>query len=120
MVNGQSDIGLDIPCKYYLDAKAKAAPINMVFPVEGGISIPRNAAMFKQAKNPNAARLFVAWLFTEEGQKSIVTSGLQGTMPGARAVEGTPPGMQLHPIDWMTLKSQYNGYLTTFQKIFKQ
>ncbi|MCZ4256614.1 extracellular solute-binding protein [Sulfitobacter sp. G21635-S1] len=120
VVNGQSDIGLDIPFHYYVEAKAKGAPIEMVFPAEGGISIPRNVGIFEGAKNINAAKLFVAWMFTLEAQAAIAQSGLQGTMPGAPGVDGTPEGLTLHAIDWKTLQENYGGYLTMFQEVFSQ
>lgn len=120
VVNGQSDIGLDLPYHYFLEAKAKGAPISMVFPKEGAISIPRNVAIFEGAKNVNAAKLFSAWLFTPEGQKDIALSGLQGTMPGAPMVEGTPADLVIHAIDWKTLKERYGDYLKMFQEVFKQ
>ena len=120
VVNGQSDVGLDIPFHYYIEAKAKGAPIEMVFPAEGGISIPRNVGILEGAKNINAAKLFEAWLFTPDAQAAIATSGLQGTMPGAPAVEGTPEGLELHAIDWKTLQENYGDYLTMFQEVFAQ
>jgi iron(III) transport system substrate-binding protein len=118
VVNGQSDIGLDIPFHYFMEAKAKGAPIEMIFPAEGGTSIPRNVGILEGAKNINSAKLFEAWLFTPEGQAAIAQSGLQGTMPGAPAVKGTPEGLKLHPIDWKTLQDKYGDYLAMFQEVF--
>jgi iron(III) transport system substrate-binding protein len=118
VINGQSDIGLDIPYHYFLGAKAKGAPITMIFPKEGVISIPRNVAIFKGAKNGNAAMLFEAWLFTPEAQKDVALSGLQGTMPGAPKVDGTPDNLVIHAIDWKTLKDHYSEYIKMYQEVF--
>ena len=36
----------------------------------------------------SAAKLFIAWLYSEDGQASVANTGIQGTMPDAPRVEG--------------------------------
>lgn len=60
-----------------LQHKDKGAPIELVYPVEGAPIINSPNAIFKAAPNPNAARLFQAWMFSAEGQQRLVDLAAQ-------------------------------------------
>src|SRR5262249_34562686 len=49
--------------------KAKGAPIAFVFPKEGVSAIGEPVAILKSTKNPAAARAFVAFLLSRDGQE---------------------------------------------------
>ncbi|NLH83171.1 MAG: extracellular solute-binding protein, partial [Phyllobacteriaceae bacterium] len=68
--------------------KAKGAPIDFVFPEEGVSAVTEPVAILKTAKNPEAARAFVDFLLSPEGQALEVK---QGYIP-ARAGVALPPG----------------------------
>ena len=55
-----------------LQLKAKGEPIELVMPSEGAPIVNSPNALFKQAANPNAARLFYNWFGTAEGQEKLV------------------------------------------------
>ena len=60
-----------------LAAKDKGAPVEAVYPEEGAPIVNSPNVLFKAAPNPNAARLLLAWMFSAEGQKTLVDiSGL--------------------------------------------
>ena len=60
-----------------LAAKDKGAPVEAVYAEEGAPIVNSPNALFKAAPNPNAARLLLAWMFSAEGQKTLVDiSGL--------------------------------------------
>ena len=61
--------------------KAKGAPVEFVFPKEGVSAVTEPVAILSTAKNPEAAKAFVNFLLSEEGQKVAVEAGLY---PGAR------------------------------------
>jgi iron(III) transport system substrate-binding protein len=48
------------------------APIEAVFPPEGVPIIPYSEGIPKSAKNPNAARLFINWRLSQEGQAFLI------------------------------------------------
>jgi iron(III) transport system substrate-binding protein len=58
-----------------LRAKARGAPLALVYPSEGTPLIIGNAAVMKNAPHPNAARLFIEFLFSREGQQFLVDNG---------------------------------------------
>ena len=68
--------------------KAKGAPVEFVFPREGVSAVTEPVAILSTAKNPDAAKVFVDFLVSKEGQELAVT---QGYIP-ARADAGLPAG----------------------------
>lgn len=68
--------------------KAKGAPVEFVFPEEGVTAVTEPVAILSTAANPEAAKAFVDFLISEEGQKLAVE---QGYIP-ARADAGLPEG----------------------------
>ncbi|GHC63833.1 ABC transporter substrate-binding protein [Limoniibacter endophyticus] len=68
--------------------KAKGAPVEFVFPKEGVSAVTEPVAILKTAKNPEAAKAFVDFILSKEGQELAVS---QGYIP-ARADAGLPAG----------------------------
>ena len=68
--------------------KAKGAPVEFVFPTEGVSAVTEPVAILSTARNPEAAKAFVNFLLSEEGQTLAVE---QGYIP-ARADAGLPEG----------------------------
>lgn len=52
--------------------KSEGAPINATFPPEGVPIIPFAAGIPKTAQHPNAAKLFLNWCLSEEGQAFMI------------------------------------------------
>jgi iron(III) transport system substrate-binding protein len=55
--------------------KQKGAPVAFVFPKEGVSAIGEPVAILKATKNPEAARAFVAFLLSKEGQELALKQG---------------------------------------------
>ena len=68
--------------------KAKGAPVEFVFPKEGVSAVTEPVAILSTAKNPEAAKAFVDFLVSKEGQEVAVS---QGYIP-VRADAGLPVG----------------------------
>jgi iron(III) transport system substrate-binding protein len=66
--------------------KAKGAPIDYVFPKSGTWSIERSAMIFKEVPHPNAARVLLDFMMSQEGQQVLNTN---------RAGYTVAPGMKL-------------------------
>lgn len=65
--------------------KARKAPIEIVYPTEGTPLVIGPSGVMKNAKNPNAARLFHAWTFSQEAQQLAVdVGGLRSFHPGVK------------------------------------
>jgi iron(III) transport system substrate-binding protein len=55
--------------------KAQGAPVAIVYPSEGTPLVSGSAGVMKDAPHPNAARLFLSFLFSREGQQLLVEQG---------------------------------------------
>ena len=65
-----------------LQGKEKGDPIEIVYPVEGTPLIVGPNAIFKNAPNPNAARLLQSYMFSAEGQQVMIdTAGMHSVHP---------------------------------------
>ena len=71
-----------------LNAKAKGSPVDFVFPAEGVTAVTEPVAILKTARNVEAARAFVDFILSAEGQALAVR---QGYLPARKDV-APPPG----------------------------
>ena len=70
--------------------KAKGAPVAFVFPKEGVSAIGEPVAILKSTKNPGAARAFVAFLLSKEGQDLALKQGYIPAHPQVALPAGFP------------------------------
>ncbi len=76
--------------------KARNAPIEIVYPAEGTPLVIGPSGIMKNAKNPNAAKLFHAWSFSLEAQQLAVDiGGLRSFHPGVKEPAGRKPMSQI-------------------------
>jgi iron(III) transport system substrate-binding protein len=79
--------------------KEKGSPVDIVYPSEGTPMIVGPNAIFKNAPNPNAARLFQSYCFTPEAQQLIVeVGGLRSVHPQVKEKAGRTP---IKEVKWM-------------------
>ena len=82
-----------------LQLKESGQPIEIVYPTEGTPLIVGPNAIFKNAPNPNAARLLQSYMFTPECQQLIIDVGaLRSVHPQAKEKAG-PQAVQGHQGD---------------------
>ncbi|MFM9848279.1 MAG: extracellular solute-binding protein [Hyphomicrobiaceae bacterium] len=67
----------------------RGAPLEIIYPVEGTPLITGPSAVLKRAPNPNAAKLFHLWSFTQEAQQVMVDVG---ALRSAHALVKDRPG----------------------------
>jgi iron(III) transport system substrate-binding protein len=70
--------------------KQKGAPVGFVFPREGVSAIGEPVAILKSTKNPDAARAFVAFLLSPEGQELALKQGYMPAHPQVALPAGFP------------------------------
>ena len=75
-----------------LQLKEDGKPVEIVYPTEGTPMAVGPNAIFKNAPNPNAARLLQSYMFTTECQQLIIDVGaLRSVHPGAKEKAGRKP-----------------------------
>lgn len=70
--------------------KRDGAPIEIFFPPEGVPLVPYASGIPKTAANPNAARLYLDWMLSEEGQIHSIRD--QGNLTSMKVPPYKPPG----------------------------
>ncbi|SLN75078.1 ABC transporter substrate-binding protein [Roseisalinus antarcticus] len=71
--------------------KADGAPVEFVFPSEGVSAVTEPVAILSTAQNPDAARAFVDFLISVEGQELAVSQGYLPAHPDVAPPAGFPP-----------------------------
>jgi iron(III) transport system substrate-binding protein len=70
--------------------KRDGAPIDFVFPAEGVSAVTEPVAILSTAKNPPAAKAFVDFLLSPEGQQLAADQGYLPAHPAITPPEGFP------------------------------
>lgn len=70
--------------------KAKGAPVEFVFPKEGVSAVTEPVAILASAKNTEAAKAFIDFILSEDGQKLAVSQGYIPARPDAGMPAGYP------------------------------
>ncbi len=92
VVSGERPIMSDGTEYNVLLLKASGAPIEVVYPSEGTPLVIGPSGVMKNAPNPNAARLFHIWSFTQEAQQKMVDIGqLRSAHPAVKEPAGRKP-----------------------------
>lgn len=96
VATGQYAVQPFYPMAFYLRDKAKNAPVEFVFPTEGGVHLsPHYLGVINGAPNPDAAKLLMAWLFSPEAQDAAAEVGYYPLVPGHAGPDGLPPADEL-------------------------
>lgn len=102
-------------------AMADGAPIDYVWPAEGAAFIPSPIAIFKSSDNPEAAKFFVDYVISVDGQKTLVELG---SFIPVRADVDPPPGtpsldeITRLPVDWEWIANNQEQIKENFNAIF--
>jgi len=100
--------------------KAKGAPVEFVFPAEGVSAVTEPVGILKTAKNVDAAKKFVDFLLSEEGQKTAVKMGYIPARNGVALPEGYPARetIKVLPVNAADAVKNSDADLKTFSGIF--
>ncbi len=70
--------------------KAKGAPVEFVFPSEGVSAVSEPVAILKTTRNPEAAKAFIDFLLSKEGQELALKQGYVAAHPDVALPAGYP------------------------------
>lgn len=102
--------------------KAKGAPVEFVFPKEGVSAVSEPVAILKTSKNPNAARAFIDFVLSKDGQELALKQGYIPAHPGVALPAGYPDRAQIRllPFDAAKTLAGQNTIRKEFADIFGQ
>ena len=97
--------------------KKDGAPIDWV-PADPIIGLTFGLGLVKDAPHPNAARLFIDFLLSREGQEILAAVGYYAPRTDVLSplMKQAPPKMKVVPLPMM-LATRYNEYFQTYRKV---
>ncbi len=103
-----------------LAAKKQGSPVGFVFPKEGVPVVTEPVAILKTAKNPAAARAFVAFLLSVRGQELAARQGFLPARRGIAPPPSYPPMSEIHllPLDIATVLAHRRAIEENFSDAF--
>ena len=96
VANGEKAYGVLVDFMAF-NAKAKGSPIDFIFPAEGLPAVTEPVAILKTTQNAAAARAFVDFILSDEGQKLAVVDGIHPRQAERRHAGVVPGGGQDPP-----------------------
>jgi iron(III) transport system substrate-binding protein len=119
VANGEKAYGVLVDFMAF-NAKAKGSPIDFVFPAEGLPAVTEPVAMLKTAQNPAAARAFVDFILSDEGQKLAASMGYIPAKASVGMPSWYPAGakIKLMPTDIAKVVHSNSDNLKRFAELF--
>ena len=102
------------------NARAKGSPIEFVFPAEGLPAVTEPVAILKTTQNPEAARAFVDFILSDDGQKLAASMGYIPARQSVGMPAWYPAGVKIHlmPIDTAKIVQTNSANLKRFAELF--
>ena len=117
----QVGIGLDYGIR---KMNAKGSPIQFVYPKSGTVTWASPIAIFKDSEHQDAAKKFVDFVLSPEGQKFLITEYIVSVNPKVASPKGAPPLMEILssalPVDWGYLVKNREELLKKWSKLMEE
>jgi iron(III) transport system substrate-binding protein len=97
-------------------AEKSGSPITVSWPKPGAVAIYGPIAVSKAAKNAGAARDFIGYVTSREGQTVIGSAGSYPTLPGVAGPTKPADAPIVYP-DWKAVASHKAALLRDYGKI---
>jgi len=119
VANGEKSVGILVDFMAF-NAKAKGSPIDFVFPTEGSPAVTEPVAIMKTTQNAAAARAFVDFILSDDGQKLAVSMVYIPAKANVGMPPWLPPGTKIvvMPTDIAKVSEANAGNLKRFAEIF--
>ncbi|NIO11114.1 MAG: extracellular solute-binding protein [Deltaproteobacteria bacterium] len=103
---------------------ASGGPLGFNYPQSGAVSIASPVAIIKTTRNPAAAKRFIDFILSNEGQRAVVQFGnLYPVNPLIAPPKGAPPfnsiAKKALPINWIHIKENRSEIIKRFSNIMK-
>jgi iron(III) transport system substrate-binding protein len=114
-------IAIGIDDSYAVQARGSGYPFVSVYPAEGTFLIPNPNAIIKGSPHPNAAKLFMEFLLSDEAQARIVADGLFSPRLDIAAPQGAPrlADIKLFAVDHEEVAGNTKAIRQKFNEIFQ-
>lgn len=117
IISGESPVGI-VTDNGVRAAKAKGSPVEMLYPTDGAIPVTEPIAIVAGTKNLDAAKAFVDFVFSPDGQALIVSQNYIPLVPGVAPPAGVPGNIKEFPVDAAAVAKQLPDAKKQFADIF--
>ncbi len=119
VANGEKSYGVLVDFMAF-NAKAKGSPIDFIFPAEGLPAVTEPVAILKTTQNAAAARAFVDFILSDDGQKLAVSMGYIPAKASVGMPSWYPPGAKINlmPTDIAKVVQSNSANLKRFADLF--
>ncbi|HEX8009536.1 MAG TPA: ABC transporter substrate-binding protein [Casimicrobiaceae bacterium] len=119
VANGEKSYGVLVDFMAF-NARAKGSPIDFIFPAEGLPAVTEPVAILKTTQNPAAARAFVDFILSDDGQKLAASMGYIPARESAGMPAWYPKGttIKLMPTDIAQVVQTNAANLKRFAELF--
>lgn len=121
VIRGEIDIAFPIADYNLYRFKREGAPVECAYPATGAPVNLRVLAIPKDAPNPNAAKLFLNWRLSEEGQKVMQRGfGMRSVRRGIEPIDGLIATEELNLIimDPVAMQETREDILNRWRSVF--
>lgn len=111
VVTGQDLMSMWGQATHVKRRNARGAHLKLMIPQEGLVLLPQLSFILASAPHPNAAKLWLDFMLSKEGQAIIVdrealVSGREGAPTALAGYDLTIGGLKAAPINWETLREE--------------
>jgi len=106
---------------YAADERKHGHPMKTLYPSDGVFVIPSPTAIVRGSANPNAAKLFAAFMISEPVQKLFPADGGYAARIDVEAPEGSPKVQEIKilPVDYAYIEKESARIKRKFNEIFQ-
>jgi iron(III) transport system substrate-binding protein len=106
---------------YAADDRKDGHPIATIYPTEGTFVIPSPTSVIKDSPNPNAAKVFAAFMITPDVQKIFPEDGGYAARTDVAPPAGSPElgTLKTIPVDYDYIEKQSSAIKKKFNEIFQ-
>ena len=119
VANGEKSYGVLVDFMAF-NAKAKGSPVEFIFPAEGLPAVTEPVAILRTTQNAAAARAFVDFILSDEGQKLAVSMGYIPAKASVGMPAWYPTGAKINlmPTDIAKVVQSNSANLKRFAELF--
>ncbi len=117
IISGESPVGI-VTDNGVRAAKAKGSPVEMIYPTDGAIPVTEPVAVVAGTKNLDAAKAFVDFVLSPDGQALIVTQNYIPLLASVSPPAGVPKEIKEFPVDASAVAKQLPDAKKQFTDIF--
>jgi iron(III) transport system substrate-binding protein len=117
IISGEAPIGI-VTDNGVRAAKAKGSPVEMIYPTDGAIPVTEPVGIVAGTKNLDAAKAFVDFVLSPDGQALIVTQNYIPLLPGVAPPAGVPANLKEFAVDASAVAKQLPDAKKQFTDIF--